>query len=608
MQKTKFKENASKGLFLITAIICIIAVITIFVFLIAESIPAFRQIGFFKFLFGTSWAPDTTDEFTGAVNGSYGVFKMIVGSLVATVGALAVGGIFGFFTAVFISRFCPKKLKVFFSAVINLLAGIPSVVYGFFGMSVLLPLLGNFSANGSGSGILSVSIILGLMILPTVVSLSKTSLDAVPDSYYEGARALGATHEQAVFKTVVPAAKSGIVASLILGVGRAVGETMAVVMIAGNAVNYPSGLFLSFRTLTANIVLEMGYANELHRGALIATGVVLLIFILIINLLFGLVTGKKKDKGGKKLSGGWVGAATYKMKIEKIGQVLCWICACVAGAALLIVVGFVVIRGIGHINWHFLFGEYTTAVDESGHIIYTLASSIVTTLMVVFLSLLISVPLGIATAIYLNEYTKKGSKLVRIIRSCIDILSGIPSIVYALFGMVTFVVWFGNYPSILAGSLTITLMLLPTIIRSTEESLKSVSDGLREGSLALGAGKVRTIFKVVLPSALPGIFSAIILAMSRVISESAPFLYTTGSVVMSMPTGFLSGGTTLAVALYTFAGEGRYMDEAYATACVLIILVLLLNLAADLVGKKLSKKLQGETNVVRKKKKDGESA
>lgn len=608
MQKTKFKENASKGLFLITAIICIIAVITIFVFLIAESIPAFKQIGFFKFLFGTSWAPDTTDEFTGAVNGSYGVFKMIVGSLVATVGALAVGGIFGFFTAVFISRFCPKKLKGVFSAVINLLAGIPSVVYGFFGMSVLLPLLGNFSANGSGSGILSVSIILGLMILPTVVSLSKTSLDAVPDSYYEGARALGATHEQAVFKTVVPAAKSGIVASLILGVGRAVGETMAVVMIAGNAVNYPSGLFLSFRTLTANIVLEMGYANELHRGALIATGVVLLIFILIINLLFGLVTGKKKDKGGKKLSGGWVGAATYKMKIEKIGQVLCWICACVAGAALLIVVGFVVIRGIGHINWHFLFGEYTTAMDESGHIIYTLASSIVTTLMVVFLSLLISVPLGIATAIYLNEYTKKGSKLVRIIRSCIDILSGIPSIVYALFGMVTFVVWFGKYPSILAGSLTITLMLLPTIIRSTEESLKSVSDGLREGSLALGAGKVRTIFKVVLPSALPGIFSAIILAMSRVISESAPFLYTTGSVVMSMPTGFLSGGTTLAVALYTFAGEGRYMDEAYATACVLIILVLLLNLAADLVGKKLSKKLQGETNVVRKKKKDGESA
>lgn len=604
MQKTKLKENTSKGLFLITAIICIIAVIAVFVFLIAESIPAFRQIGFFKFLFGTSWAPDTTDEFTGAVNGSYGVFKMIVGSLVATVGALAVGGIFGFFTAVFISRFCPKRIKGAFSAVINLLAGIPSVVYGFFGMSVLLPLLGNFSANGSGSGILSVSIILGLMILPTVVSLSKTSLDAVPDSYYEGARALGATHEQAVFKTVVPAAKSGIVASLILGVGRAVGETMAVVMIAGNAVNYPSGLFLSFRTLTANIVLEMGYANELHRGALIATGVVLLIFILIINLLFGLASSGKKEKGGKKLSSGWLGAAAFRMKIEKIGQALCWICACVAGAALLIVVGFVVVKGIGHIDWHFLFGEYTTAVDESGHIVYTLASSIVTTLAVVFLSLLVSVPVGIATAIYLNEYTKKGSKTVRIIRSCIDILSGIPSIVYALFGMVTFVVWFGRHVSILAGSFTITLMLLPTVVRSTEESLKSVPDSLREGSLALGAGKVRTIFKVVLPSALPGIFAAIILAMSRVISESAPFLYTTGSVVMPMPKGFLNGGTTLAVALYTFAGEGRYMDEAYATACVLIILVLLLNLAADLVGKKLSKKLQGDTNVVRKKKRD----
>lgn len=167
-------------------------------------------------------------------------------------------------------------------------------------MSVLLPLLGNFSSNGSGSGFLAVSLVLGVMILPTVVALSKTSLDAVPDSYYEGARALGATHEQAVFKTIVPAAKSGIVASLILGVGRAVGETMAVVMVAGNAVNYPSELFMSFRTLTANIVMEMGYAGELQSGALIATGVVLLAFILIINLLFGLVTGRKRDKSGKR--------------------------------------------------------------------------------------------------------------------------------------------------------------------------------------------------------------------------------------------------------------------------------------------------------------------
>lgn len=608
MNKTKIKESTSKGLFLITAIICIIAVITIFVFLIAESIPAFKQIGFFKFLFGTKWNPNEDDEFIGEVAGNYGVFKMIVGSIVGTLGALIVGGIFGFFTSVFISRFCPRRIRGVFSAVINLLAGIPSVVYGFFGMTVLLPLLGNMSPNGSGSGILSVSIVLGLMILPTVVSLSKTSLDAVPRELYEGARALGATHEQAVFNTIVPAAKSGIVASLILGVGRAVGETMAVVMIAGNAVNYPSKLFLSFRTLTANIVLEMGYANELHRGALVATGVVLLIFILIINLLFGLVKSKKKDKGGKKLSVGALGSVFYKLKFEKIGRALCWFCSCVAAAALLIVVGFVVVKGIGYINWHFLFGSFNAETDETGRLIYTISSSIVTTLAVVFLSLIIAVPLGIATAIFLNEYTKKGSWIVRLIRSAIDILSGIPSIVYALFGMVTFVVWFGHHVSILAGSFTITLMLLPTVIRSTEESLKAVSDGLREGSYALGAGKVRTIFKIVLPSALPGIFAAIILSMSRVISESAPFLYTTGSVVMPMPKGFLSGGTTLAVALYTFAGEGRYMNEAYATACILILLVLILNLAADFVGKKLKSKLQGDTNVVRKKKKQNKCA
>ena len=182
-----------------------------------------------------------------------------------------------------------------------------------------------------------------------------------------------------------------------------------------------------------------------------------------------------------------------------------------------------------------------------------------------------------------------------------DILSGIPSIVYALFGMVTFVVWFGNKTSILAGSFTISLMLLPTVVRSTEESLKSVSDSLREGSYALGAGKIRTIFKVVLPGALPGILSAVVLAMGRVVSESAPFMYTMGSTVSPMPTGVTDSGTTLAVALYKLAGEGRHVNEAYATAFVLLVIILALNALANLIGKKLNKKLKGSTANVKKK-------
>ena len=521
---------------------------------------------------------------------------MIIGTLVATVGSVTFGGVLGFFTATFISKFCHDKLKTVFTTVINLLAGIPSVIFGFFGMKVLLPMLGNFSANGSGAGLLAVSLVLGLMILPTVVSLSKTSIDAVPQSYYEGARALGATHEQAVFGAVVPAAKSGIIASIVLGVGRAVGETMAVIMVAGNSVNYPEGLFKSFRVLTANIVMEMGYAGEVQLGALIATGVVLLVFIFLINLLLGFVTkGKKKDKAKRKRNIEWLSAFNYKIKIEKIGRIFSYICAAFAAVGLIAIIGFVCVMGIPHLNLQLLFGKYELAGEIS------ILPSIVATLLTVLISLIIAIPVGVFTAIFLNEYTKKGSRIVKVIRSAVDILSGIPSIVYALFGMVTFVVWFGNKTSILAGSFTISLMLLPTVVRSTEESLKSVSDSLREGSYALGAGKIRTIFKVVLPSALPGILSAVVLAMGRVVSESAPFMYTMGSTVSPMPTGVTDSGTTLAVALYKLAGEGRHVNEAYATAFVLLVIVLALNALANLIGKKLNKKLKGSTANVKKK-------
>ncbi len=212
------------------------------------------------------------------------------------------------------------------------------------------------------------------------------------------------------------------------------------------------------------------------------------------------------------------------------------------------------------------------------------------------ISLLIAVPIGIMTAIFLNEYAKRDNILVRIIRFAIDILAGVPSIVYGLFGMIAFVPIFGGSSSILAASLTVSIMLLPTIVRSTEESLKSVADSMREGSLALGAGKLRTIFKIVLPSALPGILSAVILSMGRVISESAPFLYTMGSVITAIPTGVMDSGASLAVALYQLSGEGWYINQAYATAVVLIVLVLILNLTAEALAGKLSKKLKGNTN------------
>ena len=455
----------------------------------------------------------------------------------------------------------------------------------------MIPLFSGISPTADGSGLLVTSLVLGIMILPTVVALSKTSLDAVPQSYYEGARALGATHEQAVFRTVVPAAKSGITASIILGVGRAIGETMAVIMIAGNSPEYPGGLFGSFRTLTANIVLEMGYAGEVQMGALLSTGVVLLVFIAIINLLFGLVMSEKRKQKNKVRTS----KIEIKQDFSKAGKYISWATAVFVAIVLVLILGFIFIKGIPHIKWDFLFSNYSYGGEPS------IGPAIVATLMLIVISIVISVPLGIATAVYLNEYTQKGSRLVRLVRSAIDVLSGIPSIVYGLFGSLTFVVWFGNATSILAGGFTISIMLLPVVVRSTEESLKTVPDSFREGSLALGAGKVRTIFKVVLPSALPGIFSAVILAVGRVVSETAPLVWTMGSVIQPMPEGFLSGGASLAVALYALASEYKYMNQAYATACVLMAIVLILNTVADIISSRLQKKLQGENNVSKKK-------
>ena len=587
---------------------CIVAVVAIFVFLIVKSAPAFVKLGVFDFVFGDEWQPSSSDTYGGATAGTYGIFTMIVGTVAATAGALLVGGILGYFTAVFLAFFCPKKLKRVLGATINLLAGIPSVVYGFFGVVFLLPVLALIAPN-NGSGLLATSIILGVMILPTVVSLSKTSLEAVPRSYYEGAVALGATHTQAVFKTVVPAARSGITASLVLGIGRALGETMAVVMIAGNAATYPTGLFGSFRTLTANIVLEMGYAGELQEGALVATGVVLLAFTFLINVVFGALSSRavrsaakpKKERGGKRSAIGrglaafrarvwdFFGNVAYKGKSSYVGMCAAIASGTISGVILVLVIGFIFLKGIPHLSWELLFGKFEFASEK-----ITIFPSVVTTLMAVALSLLIAVPIGIMTAVFLNEYARSGNIFVRFVRGAIDILSGVPSIVYGLFGMITFVKIFGGSSSILAGSLTVSIMLLPTIVRSTEESLKSVADSLREGSLALGAGKLRTIFKVVLPSALPGIFSAIVLAMGRVLSESAPFIYTMGSVIWATPSSYMDNGATLAVALYRLAGEGWHTNEAYATAVVLIVLVLALNLLAEWIAGKLNKKLTGD--------------
>lgn len=279
------KETIMKYVFLICACASILAVILICVFLFANGVPAIGKIGIFKFLLGETWKPG---------NDIYGILPFILGSIYVTAGAIVIGVPIGILTAIFMARFCPEKVYRFVKPAVDLLAGIPSVVYGFFGMVVLVPFVRDFfgiklGMDGDGFSMFTASVMLGIMILPTIISVGESAIRAVPNSYYEGALALGATHERSVFFTVIPAAKSGIMAGVILGIGRAIGETMAVIMIAGNQPRMPKGIFEGVRTMTSNIVIEMGYATDLHREALIATAVVLFVFILLINLLFSLV-------------------------------------------------------------------------------------------------------------------------------------------------------------------------------------------------------------------------------------------------------------------------------------------------------------------------------
>ena len=275
--------------FFVCALASIAAVVLICLFLFANGIPAMKEIGLLNFLTGAKWKPG---------NDIYGILPMILGSIYITAGAVVIGVPVGLLTAIFMAFYCPKKLYGLLKPCTELLAGIPSIVYGFFGMVVIVPCIRTvaalFGADISGSSILAASVLLGIMILPTVIGVSEAALRAVPSAYYEGAVAMGARHERAIFTVMLPAAKSGVLAGVVLGIGRAIGETMAVIMVAGNQPRLTGNMLKGIRTMTANIVMEMGYATGLHREALIATGVVLFVFILIINLTFSILKRRKK--------------------------------------------------------------------------------------------------------------------------------------------------------------------------------------------------------------------------------------------------------------------------------------------------------------------------
>lgn len=599
INKNKIKDVSAKYIFLLCALASIVAVFGIIGYILYGSIPAFREVGFLKFLFGKVWSYN---------RGQFGILFLIVNSVIVTLMSVTIGGTIGVFTAIFLAFWCPKRfhlkyggsnkfvgklvsvinkinLSAIFDQIIKLLAGIPSIVFGLFGLEILVPVLSLMSADGTGHGVLACSLLLSIMIVPTVASLSKTAIDAVPESYFEGALALGNTKAQAVFRAVIPAARSGIVSALILGVGRAMGEAMAVIWVAGNRVFLPDGMFSYISTLTTNIVLEMGYATGVHRSALIATGLVLLLFILLITLSLNLVPKEYKGRKGEMKFA--KDRANAKPVYKKKGRLSCAlkivaiVCSALVAASLATIIIFILINGFKNFDPSFFSTKQSLSTP-------TLWPSLFATMEIIFFTLIIALPVGIGSAIYLNEYSKPNSRIVKVIRTFIDTLSGVPSIVFGLFGNILFVKLFGGL-SVLAGSFTMILVVLPTIIRSTEESLRAVPMTLREASYGLGASKIRTIFKIVLPSAFPGIATACILSIGRIIGESAALIYTMGTTLIfagdpSAP------GCSLSVLLYYCANEGMYKPQAYMLAVILLAVSLALNLIVYFIQRRVRNK------------------
>jgi len=628
------RERGIKTLFFCTAATAVIVVAFILLFLLADALPIFALVGLPDFLLGQTWAPSAAEPL-------YGIFPLILGTLLVTLGAMVFAVPLSIGTAVYIAELASPRVKSILKPAIELLAGIPSVVFGFFGLIVLTDFIRVVFDLPTGETWFAASILLGIMALPTIISVSEDAITAVPREYREGSLAIGATRWQTISRVIVPAALSGIAAAIILGIGRAVGETMAVMMVAGNAAIIPDpiwNILSPVRTLTGTLGIEMGEVavGSDHYSALFGVAVVLLVITLIINLfavaiLRHIHEGSTARPGQKSLlpeqlkepvfrslkyglagiailflfaalpwhlAAGLVlaGVAWYfgrdrisRFHIEKASFGLIIISALTVLIILVIILADIVINGLPALSWEFL-TQPPTDLGRGGGIF----PAIIGTLYLVAGAIAIALPLGVGAAIYLVEYTREG-RITKLIRTGVDLLNGTPSIVFGLFGFAFIVLYLNVGISMLAGQVTLALMVMPTIIRTTEESLKSIPASLREGSLALGATKWQTISRVVLPPAVPGIVTGSILSIGRAAGETAPIMFT--AVVFSqrfLPDSVFDPVMALPYHLFILATNVPGASASkYGTALVLLILVVGLYSAAIWVRTHFQNKIRG---------------
>lgn len=613
-RRTMDRESAISIIWLLCALFAVGTVGFILLYLIWDGLPLFNQYGIWPFLTGDTWNP----TFDPPV---FGILPLIVGTLLVTTGAMVVAVPLSIATAIYLSELAPRRVQVLVKPAVELLAGIPSVVYGFFGLVVLVEWLRVTFDAPSGESMLAGSILLGIMALPTIISVSEDAISSVPREFREGSLALGATRWQTIRQVVVPAAFSGITAAIILGMGRAIGETMAVLMVTGNAAIIPSpitNVLSPVRTLTGTLGIEMGEVaiGSVHYHALFAVASVLLVITLIVNLgasrILKSLNVQATGRSGRSLLGPIAGhPVTAKAPIVLAALLIAAVIGSIggslyAGAALLfmavlalavprlpraqsqqlaflllyaavgtvllvlaIILFDIVSKGLPALSWEFLTSSPRDLGREGG-----IFPAIVGTLCLVAGSIAFALPFGVGATIYLVEYQREGL-LTRTIRSGVDLLNGTPSIVFGLFGFAFLVLFLGLGVSMLAGQITLGLMVLPTIIRTTEEALKNVPQSLREGSLALGATRWQTISRVVLPPAAPGIITGTILSIGRAAGETAPILFT--AVVFSqryLPDSVFDPVMALPYHLFILATNVPGSEtNKYGTALVLILLV-----------------------------------
>ena len=648
-------DKVMRYVLLAVSSLAVLIVLLIILFTLGNSVTAIKEIGILDFLFGDVWRPS---------GGDYGALPLITGSILVTLGSMVLAVPVGIACAIYISEIAPAKLRTTLKPIVELFSAIPSVVFGFVGMMVIVPALKVLFPEQQlfSNSWLAASIVLALMAMPTIISVSEDAIHAVPRSYREASLAMGATKWESIVKVVLPAAVSGVSAAIILGIGRAIGETMAVLMLTGNAPIIPDPLWNVYSlisTLTGTIALQLPEAvtGSVTQSALFELGVLLMIIVLAINVLSRHVVNSAKrriEEGDGKPSllfrmtgrssiipesvsdrlsehrstlmrcgmlllafiGVWMFASLLTSDVMALVSAAVVVAAlvgfgcvfdkidstsrqtvCIGGVTvvmgavilmLAIIIGHILINGIPALSIEFL--TTSPAPGGRGGGIYP---AIIGSLELIAGTAAIAFPLGVLTGIYLNEYAKD-TRFTRIIREAIDLLNGTPSIVFGMFGMVLFVTALGFGYSLLAGWITLAFMILPVIIRTTEEALKSVPKDLREASRAMGATKWRTIYKVVLPAAMGGVVTGAILSIGRAAGETAPIMLT--AAVISQPHlagSILDPVMALPLHLYHLAMDLPGTTELqYGTATVLLIIVLIFFVAASIVRSHYSKKVR----------------